>query len=88
MLKRDEVHISTVASKSVNASMAPELEHDMLVLITSAYAQTRQSLRSSHTSGMDVDLAVTCDFQQFDILTSVDLDEPLQPPFKPRNSKW
>ena len=28
------------------------------------------------------------DFQQFDILTSVDSDEPLQPPFKLRNSKW
>ena len=28
------------------------------------------------------------DFQQFDILTGVDLDEPLQPPFKLRISKW
>ena len=26
-------------------------------------------------------------FQQFDILTSVDSDEPLQPPVKLRNSK-
>ena len=26
--------------------------------------------------------------QQFDILTSVDSDEPLQPPFKLINSKW
>ena len=33
-------------------------------------------------------LAATCDFQQFDMLTSVDSDEPLQPPFKLRNSKW
>ena len=32
--------------------------------------------------------ASACDFQQFDILTSVDSDEPLQPPFKLRNSKW
>ena len=31
---------------------------------------------------------VTRDFQQFDILTSVDSDEPLQPPSKLRNSKW
>ena len=30
---------------------------------------------------------VTCDFQQCGILTSVDSDEPLQPPFKLRNSK-
>ena len=32
--------------------------------------------------------AVTHDFQQCAILTSVDSDEPLQPPFKLRNSKW
>ena len=32
-------------------------------------------------------LAAACDFQQFDILASVDLDEPLQPPFNLRNSK-
>ena len=31
--------------------------------------------------------AVTCDFQQCGILTSVDSDEPVQPPFKLRNSK-
>ena len=31
---------------------------------------------------------VTCDFQQCGILTSVDTDEPVQPPFKLRNSKW
>ena len=30
---------------------------------------------------------MTCDFQQFDILTSVDSDEPVQPPFKLRASK-
>ena len=32
-------------------------------------------------------IAVTCDFQQCGILTSVDSDEPVQPPFKLRNSK-
>ena len=32
--------------------------------------------------------ATACDFQQFDILTSVDSGEPLQPLFKVRNSKW
>ena len=31
--------------------------------------------------------AVTCDFQQCCILTSVDSDEPVQTPFKLRNSK-
>ena len=34
------------------------------------------------------DWAAAWDFQQFDILTSVDSDEPLQPPFKLKNSKW
>ena len=29
--------------------------------------------------------AVTCDFQQCGILTNVDSDEPVQPPFKLRN---
>ena len=29
----------------------------------------------------------SCDFQQCGILTSVDSDEPVQPPFKLRNSK-
>ena len=32
--------------------------------------------------------AAACDFQQFDILTSVDSDEPVQPPVKLSNSKW
>ena len=32
--------------------------------------------------------AATCDFQQCRILTSVDSDEPVQSPFKLRNSKW
>ena len=32
--------------------------------------------------------AVSCDFQQCGILTSVDSDEPVQSPFKLRNSKW
>ena len=31
--------------------------------------------------------AVICDFQQCGNLTSVDSDEPVQPPFKLRNSK-
>ena len=31
---------------------------------------------------------MTCDFQPCGILTSVDSDEPVQSPFKLRNSKW
>ena len=32
--------------------------------------------------------AMTCDFQQCGILTWIDSYEPVQPPFKLRNSKW
>ena len=32
--------------------------------------------------------AATCVFQQCGILTSVDSDEPVQPPVKLRNPKW
>ena len=32
-------------------------------------------------------LKMTCDFQQCGILTRVDPDEPVQPPFKLRNTK-
>ena len=39
-------------------------------------------------SGQFIIGAVTCDFQQCGILTSVDSDEPVLPPFKRRNSKW
>ena len=35
----------------------------------------------------DIKCAVTCDFQQCGIFTSVDSDERVQPPFKLRNSK-
>ena len=32
--------------------------------------------------------AMTCDFQQCGVLTNVDSDEPVKPPFRLRNSKW
>ena len=32
--------------------------------------------------------ATTCDFQQCGILTRVNLDQPVQPPFKLRNCNW
>ena len=35
-----------------------------------------------------IKIAMTCNFQQCGILTGVDSDEPLQPPFMLRNSKW
>ena len=37
--------------------------------------------------GTGTKIAAACDFQQLDILTSVDSDEPLQHPFKLRNFK-
>ena len=33
-------------------------------------------------------LATICDFQQCGILTSIDSDEPVESPFKLRDSKW
>ena len=36
---------------------------------------------------MSIIRAATRDFQQCGILTNVDSDEPVQPPFKPRNYK-
>ena len=45
------------------------------------------SIKSSFIDCHD-NWAATRDFQQCGILTSVDSDEPLQPPMKFRNSKW
>ena len=47
------------------------------------YKLSLQILSSFNSMG-----ALACDFQQCGILTIVDSDEPLQPPFKLRNSKW
>ena len=38
-------------------------------------------------TGLYIYMTMTCDDQQCVILTSVDLDQPLQPPFILRNSK-
>ena len=43
----------------------------------------RQSKTERQTERGKYKLAVTCDFQQCGILTSVDSDKPVQPPFKP-----
>ena len=42
---------------------------------------------SVKNNGLNDNWAATCDFQQYGIFTSVDSDEPLQPPSKRRNSK-
>ena len=39
------------------------------------------------TTRKQYDLSLDLDFQQCGILTSIDSDEPVQPPFKLRNSK-
>ena len=41
-----------------------------------------------YKSKVTIILVAALDFRQFDILTCVDSDEPLQPHFKLRNSKW
>ena len=48
------------------------------------------TLASEISSSFELNMkwAVTCDFQKCGILTSVDSDEPVQPAFKLRNSKW
>ena len=43
--------------------------------------------RVKHSTTELPSLAKTCDFQQGGILTCVDSDEPVQPPFKLRNFK-
>ena len=42
---------------------------------------------SENDQGITQKRAATCDFQQCDILTSVDSDQPMQALFKLRNSK-
>ena len=48
---------------------------------------TTEPLHSSLTSLGSINWAVACDFQQCGILTSVDSDEHVKPPFKLRTSK-
>ena len=52
----------------------------------SAAAASGQGASTTNNQSMYI-LAVTCDFQQCGILTCVDSDEPVQPPFKVKNSK-
>ena len=42
---------------------------------------------SENDQGIKKKRAATCDFQQCGILTSIDSDQPMQAPFKLRNSK-
>ena len=46
-----------------------------------AHPGTEYEVRSNYIP------ATTCDLQQCGILTSVDLEDPVQPPFELRNSK-
>ena len=48
--------------------------------------QMREQMTKVLTGGLSAKFK--CDFQQCGILTSVDSDEPVQPSFKLRNSKW
>ena len=58
----------------------------IVISLAELHRETRQS--SFITRGHKEQRASACDFQPFDILTNVDSDESLQPPFKLRNSKW
>ena len=52
-------------------------------------SETKIKLYCANQSFSEKDIwAAACDFQQVGILTSVDSDEPPQPPIKLRNSKW
>ena len=61
-------------------------------LLARVISRRRKSLLTRNdgrdTLETDNNWAVTCDFQQCGILTSEDSEEPVQPPFKLRNSKW
>ena len=46
-----------------------------------------EALLVAHTLLLEISIASACDFQQCGILTSLDSDETVQPPFKLRNSK-
>ena len=54
-------------------------------ILPSAKRNTLEELESEYIIKK---IAMTCNFQQCGILTGVDSDEPLQPPFMLRNSKW
>ena len=56
-----------------------------MLTIANSIDQDQAKQNYSPVSGSK--LVVTCDLEQCDILTSVDLDEPVQSPFKIRNSK-
>ena len=65
-----------------------------LVYITHPFTLNQKILQEQADLGLcfliclHIIWAATCDFQQCGDLTSVDSDEPVQPPFKLRNSKW
>ena len=64
-------------------TIQPAEEHGGLINVDKFPLGTRLYLYPWHVSI----LAVTCDFHQCGILTSVDSDEPVWHPFKLRNSK-
>ena len=54
-----------------------------------SYDINKQNLNKQEGEKRAIDIwAAAWDFQQCGILTNVDSDEPVQPPFKLWNSKW
>ena len=65
-----------------------ELNCSIVHTVWIAAASSRIDKFTSWSSKMSQNIIVTCDLQQCGILTNVDSDKPVQPPFKLRNSKW
>ena len=60
----------------------------VLIWDHTVYQQKTIVVTSMERTSVEEKRAVTYDFQQCGILTSVDSEEPVQAPFKCRNSKW
>ena len=67
-----------------------KLRFELKLLTSEVQLWTLKQVSMTRNSQNDVCSiwAATCDYQQCGILTSVDSDESVQPPFKFRNSKW
>ena len=71
-------HAATIIKFSLPCCYHYQIQFDMLLTFQISFCHAATVTK----------WAPAWDFQQFDILTSVDSDKTLQPPFKLRNSKW
>ena len=94
------LYLDTICRSLMNISFVALLANVCILVISSWVKLTLCGLVNSTMKGLPakdkqmtipiklVKWAATCNFQQCGILTGVDSDEPVQPPFKRRNSKW